>query len=70
MNIIQKQKNEDYLIEDILQRAFMDEKLEKQASKLDFDFFQIAAQKKGEVNVEEYKKMFAKRRKKKKTKKK
>lgn len=62
--------NEDYLIEDILQRAFMDDKLVSQPSKLNFDFFQIAAKRRGEVNVEKYKEMFAKMRKKKKRKKK
>lgn len=62
--------NEDYLIEDVLQRAFMDDKLQPQPSKLNFDFFQIAAKKRGEVNVEEYKKMFAKMKKRKKPKKK
>ena len=57
-------ENEDYLIEDVLQRGFIDEKLELQKSKLDFDFPKIAAEKKGEVDVEEYKKMFAKQNKK------
>ncbi|TYP96293.1 uncharacterized protein DUF4294 [Tenacibaculum adriaticum] len=57
--------NEDYLIEDILQRAFIEEKLEKQDSKLGFDSHRILANKKGEVNVEKYKQMFAKMRKKK-----
>lgn len=56
--------NEDYLIEDVLQRAFIDEKLKPQKSKLDFDFPKIAAQKKGNIDVEEYKKMFAKQNKK------
>lgn len=60
--------NEDYLIEDILQRAFIDEKLEFQASKLDFDSSKIIASKKGYVNVDEYIEMFAKRKKKKKKK--
>ena len=62
--------NEDYLIEDVLQRAFIDEQLQAQPTKLNFDFYKIAAKKKGEVNVEKYKKMFAKMRKKKKPKKK
>ena len=33
---------EDYLIEDILQRAFMDGILEKQPSKLDFDYLELS----------------------------
>ena len=62
--------NEDFLIEDVLQRAFQDEKLKTQASKLKFDFNKIMFNKKAEVNVEEYKLMFSKIRKKKKRKKK
>jgi hypothetical protein len=58
--------NEDYLIEDVLFRAFQDERLESQVSKLDFDFPKIAAQRKGEIDVEVYKKMFSKMKKKKK----
>lgn len=54
--------NEDYLIEDVLQRAFMDQRLEAQASKVKFDFQKIAASKKGNINVEFYKEMFAKQR--------
>lgn len=53
-------ENEDYLIEDILQRAFINEDLPKQPTKLSFDFGKIAASKKGEVNVEVYKEMFSK----------
>lgn len=53
--------NEDFLIEDILQRAFIDEKLKKQKSKLSFNFTEILLDKKGDINVEEYKKMFAKK---------
>lgn len=53
--------NEDYLIEDVLQRAFIDEKLVFQKSKLIVDFPTIASSKKGKVDVEEYKKMFAKK---------
>lgn len=56
--------NEDYLIEDVLQRAFRNEALQAQNSKLNFDFLKISAKRKGEVDVEEYKKMFAKQRKK------
>ena len=61
--------NEDYLIEDVLQRALIDEKLDIQPSKLDFDFFKIAAVKKGNIDVEKYKKMFAKKNKQKRKKK-
>jgi len=57
-------QNEDYLIEDVLQRAFLEGDLTAQKSKLDFDFPRIAAQRKGEINVEVYKKMFAAQRKK------
>ena len=49
---------------------WLEDKLEKQQSKLNFDFPKIIADKKAEVNVEVYKKMFAKIRKKKKRKKK
>lgn len=56
-------KNEDYLIEDILQRAFLEEILEYQEPKLQFDALQIIASKKGGVNVEKYKNMFSKKRK-------
>ena len=62
--------NEDYLIEDILQRAFIDDALEKQNSKLNFDFEKIIGERKSEINVEEYKKMFAKMKKKRRYKKK
>lgn len=57
--------NEDFLIEDILQRAFQDEQLKKQKSKLNFDFNKIIIIKKAEIDVEEYKRMFAKMKKKK-----
>lgn len=56
--------NEDFLIEDVLQRAFQDDKLKPQKSKLNFDFTKIILDKKAEINVEEYKLMFAKIRKK------
>ena len=59
-------ENEDFLIEDILQRAFRDDQLEYQESKLNFDFTKIITQKKAEIDVEVYKAMFAKIRKKKK----
>jgi len=62
--------NEDFLIEDVLQRAYQDEKLKVQASKLTFNFNEILAKRKAEINVEDYKLMFAKIRKKKKRKKK
>jgi hypothetical protein len=61
--------NEDYLIEDILQRAFLEEKLPSQKSKLTFDFAEISSERKGSIDVEEYKKMFAKQRKRNKRKK-
>ena len=56
--------NEDYLIEDVLQRAFIDERLVDQKSKVAIDFPKIAAAKKGKIDVEEYKMMFAKNKKK------
>ncbi|WP_375241145.1 DUF4294 domain-containing protein [Polaribacter sp.] len=52
--------NEDYLIEDVLQRAFQEDKLEAQKTKLNFDYVKVIASRKGEINVEEYKKMFSK----------
>lgn len=52
--------NEDYLIEDILQRAFIDDVLERQVSKLNFDFQKIISERKSKIDVEEYKLMFAK----------
>lgn len=55
-------ENEDYLIEDILQRAFMDGNLKEQQTKLNFDFPKIATERKGRIDVEVYKKMFAKQR--------
>jgi len=63
-------ENEDYLIEDVLQRAFLEENLPAQKSKLTFDFAKISSDRKGAIDVEEYKKMFAKQRKKNKRKKK
>ena len=51
---------EDFLIEEILQRAFLDDELEPQKSKLEFDFQEIAVKKKGEIDVEVYKKLLAK----------
>ena len=52
--------NEDFLIEDVLQRAFQKDELKAQDSKLNFDFPKIIAQRKSNINVEEYKQMFAK----------
>ena len=63
-------ENEDYLIEDVLQRAFQDDKLIAQKSKLDFDFAEIISDKKAKIDVEVYKEMFARMRKKKQKKKK
>ncbi|MGG8498051.1 DUF4294 domain-containing protein [Tenacibaculum sp. TC6] len=57
--------NEDYLIEDIIQRAFIDESLVFQEPKLKRDYLAILSKKKGKIDVEEYKKMFAKQKKKK-----
>ena len=62
-------ENESYLVEDVLQRAFVNEKLEYQASKLPIDGMKIVAAKKGKIDVEFYKQMFAKQQKKKKKKK-
>lgn len=56
--------NEDYLIEDILQRAFQDGVLKKQQAKLNFNFQKVITERKAEINVEKYKKMFAKQKKK------
>ena len=64
-----KKNNEDYLIEDVLQRAFTDGSLPQQSSRLQFNFLEIAQERKSIVDVEEYKKMFAKMRKKNKQKK-
>lgn len=63
-----EKENEDYLIEDILQRAYINEKLEYQKPKLEKNYIEILEKRKGEINVDVYKKMFAKRRKKKKKK--
>ena len=62
--------NEDFLIEDVLVRAFRDDKLEAQNSKLDFDFIKIIAANKAKINVDTYKVMFAKMKKKRKKRKK
>ncbi|PQJ78779.1 DUF4294 domain-containing protein [Polaribacter porphyrae] len=55
--------NEDYLIEEILQRAFQDGVLNVQKSKLDFDFSKIITKNKANIDVEKYKMMFAKKKK-------
>lgn len=47
--------NEDYLIEEILQRAFIDGYLEEQESKLDFDYEKIAAEKGNLIHIEKKK---------------
>ncbi|TXD50535.1 DUF4294 domain-containing protein [Polaribacter sp. IC063] len=52
--------NEDFLIEDILQRAFQDGTLKFQESRLDFYFPEIIIERKAKIDVEEYKLMFAK----------
>ncbi|WP_369048504.1 DUF4294 domain-containing protein [Tenacibaculum sp. UWU-22] len=57
--------NEDFLIEDILQRAFIDDSLAPQPSKLQFDYKEIVANHNNAIDVEKYKKMFAKKKKKK-----
>lgn len=57
-------ENEDYLVEDVLQRAFIDETIELQSPKLKIDSYAILEARKGEVDVERYKEIFAKLRKK------
>jgi len=52
--------NEDFLIEDILQRAYRDGLLETKKTKLTFDFSDIILKKKANINVEKYKLMFSK----------
>lgn len=59
--------NEDYLIEDILQRAYINEELERQAPKLKFDAIKVLESKKGQIDVEKYKRMFSKQKKRKKS---
>lgn len=44
--------DEDYMIEDILQRSFMNGTLEKQDSKLDFDYMEIAAKRGNLIHVQ------------------
>lgn len=55
--------NEDYLIEDVLQRAFQKGILIEQPSKIKFDFEDIISKNKAKIDVEEYKLMFSKYRK-------
>ncbi|ARV08098.1 hypothetical protein BTO04_15070 [Polaribacter sp. SA4-10] len=52
--------NEDFLIEDVLQRAFQLDKLVFQKSKLPEDFKKLISGQRVYIDVEEYKKMFAK----------
>lgn len=56
--------NEDYLVEDIIQRAIIDEVIEFQAPRLEKDYIAIISKPRGDINVEEYKEMFKKIRKK------
>ena len=52
------------MVEDILQRAIIDEKIEYQKPKLNKNFISIVSKSRGAVDVEEYKEMFKKIRKK------
>jgi hypothetical protein len=52
--------NEDYLIEDILQRAFLTDRLKEQSSKLSIDLDKMYKNHKGYINVDTYKLMFEK----------
>ena len=63
-------ENEDYLIEDVIQRALIEEKIEYQEPKLKKDYKAIVIKGRGGVDVEVYKKMFSKMKKKKKKKRK
>ena len=56
--------NEDYLIEDVLQRAFVQERLIEQKPKLKINLDEMYGVYKGYVNVEEYKRLFSKMKKK------
>ena len=47
--------DEDFMIEDILQRSFIDGILEEQPSKLDFDYAKIAAERENLIHVEKKK---------------
>ena len=57
-------ENEDYLIEDVIQRSFVNEILVYQEPKLKKEYRKIISEKKGTINVDVYKEMFAKRKKK------
>lgn len=57
--------NEDFLIEYILEQSFQVGSLTRQEPKLKFDFQKALINKKAEINVDVYKEMFAKIRKKK-----
>lgn len=57
-------ENEDYLIEDVLHRAIIEEVIEAQEPKLKIDSYAILSAKNGLVDVEKYKEMFAKLKKK------
>lgn len=52
--------NEDYLIEDILQRAFLTDRLKEQSPKLSIDLDEMYKNYKGFINVDSYKLMFEK----------
>jgi len=52
--------NEDFLIEDILQRAFLRDQLIEQLPKMEINYNEIYRKNKGIMNLEKYKKMFAK----------
>lgn len=57
-------ENEDFLIEDILQQAFTDGVLQMKKPRVEFDFNRIYQEKDGKIDVEVYKQLFAKARKK------
>ncbi|MDG1811207.1 MAG: DUF4294 domain-containing protein [Polaribacter sp.] len=54
--------NEDFLIEDILQRAFIKENLKDEPYKISLDIDKMYALNKGYLNLEVYKEMFSKMR--------
>ena len=47
--------NEDYLVEDILQRAIIEESIEYQKPKLKKDYTAIVSKSRGKINAENYK---------------
>ncbi|CAM1335213.1 DUF4294 domain-containing protein [Tenacibaculum aestuariivivum] len=59
-----EKEDEDFLIEDILQRAFIDEKLEYQVPKLKKPYKNIVSKGRGAIDVTTYKELFVKIRKK------